>query len=82
MRLDRLNGNQLVMTQELISNMLGVRREGVTEVAMKLRRAGLITYARGRITVLDRKALEGRCCECYRVVQDEYVRLLPHCIAT
>lgn len=82
MSLDRLSGNQLAMTQELISNMLGVRREGVTEAALKLQRVGILTYARGHITVLDRKALEERCCECYRVVRDEYARLLPHRIAT
>lgn len=74
--LDRLEGNVITMTQELIANMLGVRREGVTEAALKLQRAGLITYARGRITVLDRRALEHRSCECYRVVQHEYERLL------
>ncbi|MDB5947785.1 MAG: Crp/Fnr family transcriptional regulator, partial [Ramlibacter sp.] len=75
--LDRLPGNELVMTQELIANMLGVRREGVTESAMKLQDAGLIKYARGRITVLDRKGLEKRSCECYQVVKMEYDRLLP-----
>jgi CRP-like cAMP-binding protein len=75
--LDRLSGNELVMTQELIANMLGVRREGVTEGAMKLQEAGLIRYARGRITVLDRAGLEKRSCECYRVVKEEYDRLLP-----
>src|SRR6202790_5656280 len=75
--LDRLDGNQLVMTQELIANMLGVRREGVTEGALKLQHAGLIQYARGRITVLDRAALEERSCECYAVVKKEYDRLLP-----
>src|ERR1700736_5398730 len=75
--LDRLEGNQLVMTQELIANMLGVRREGVTEGALKLQHAGLIQYARGRITVLDRAALEERSCECYAVVKKEYDRLLP-----
>jgi CRP-like cAMP-binding protein len=75
--LDRLEGNQLVMTQELIANMLGVRREGVTEGALKLQHAGLIQYARGHITVLDRAALEGRSCECYAVVKKEYDRLLP-----
>jgi CRP-like cAMP-binding protein len=75
--LDRLVGNELVMTQELIANMLGVRREGVTEAALKLQSAGLIRYARGRITVLDRPALEGRTCECYAVVKREYDRLLP-----
>jgi CRP-like cAMP-binding protein len=75
--LDRLPGNELLMTQELIANMLGVRREGVTEAALKLQRAGLIRYARGRITVLDRRKLEKRSCECYLVVKDEYDRLLP-----
>jgi CRP-like cAMP-binding protein len=75
--LDRLPGNELVMTQELIANMLGVRREGVTEGATKLQKAGLITYVRGRITVLDRKGLEKRVCECYAVVKKEYDRLLP-----
>jgi CRP-like cAMP-binding protein len=80
--LDRLPGNDLVMTQELIANMLGVRREGVTEGALKLQKAGLIQYARGRITVLDRKGLEKRTCECYAVVKKEYDRLLPHRIAT
>ena len=74
--LDRMTGNELVMTQELIANMLGVRREGVTEAALKLQRAGLISYTRGRITVLDRPALEGRTCECYGVVKKEYDRLL------
>lgn len=75
--LDRLRGNDLLMTQELIANMLGVRREGVTEGALKLQKAGLISYSRGRITVLDRKALELRSCECYAVVKKEYDRLLP-----
>jgi CRP-like cAMP-binding protein len=75
--LDRLEGNQLVMTQELIANMLGVRREGVTEGALKLQHAGLIQYARGHITVLDRVGLEERSCECYAVVKKEYDRLLP-----
>jgi CRP-like cAMP-binding protein len=75
--LDRLRGNDLSMTQELIANMLGVRREGVTEAAGKLQKAGLIRYQRGRITVLDRPGLEARTCECYRVVRDEYDRLLP-----
>ena len=75
--LDRLPGNDLIMTQELIANMLGVRREGVTEGALKLQDAGLIRYSRGRITVLDRKGLEKRVCECYAVVQKEYDRLLP-----
>lgn len=75
--LDRLEGRELVMTQELIANMLGVRREGVTESALKLQRAGLIRYARGRISVLDRMGLERRTCECYAVVKREYDRLLP-----
>lgn len=75
--LDRLEGTELVMTQELIANMLGVRREGVTEAALKLQAAGLIRYARGRIQVLDRAGLEQRTCECYGVVRKEYQRLLP-----
>ena len=75
--LDRLASNELVMTQELIANMLGVRREGVTEAAGNLDRAGLIRYQRGRITVLDRPGLERRTCECYAVVKKEYDRLLP-----
>jgi CRP-like cAMP-binding protein len=75
--LDRLQGDELLMTQELIANMLGVRREGVTEAALKLQNAGLIRYARGRITVLDRDGLEKRSCECYAVVKTEYERLLP-----
>jgi CRP-like cAMP-binding protein len=79
--LDRLQGTVLVMTQELIANMLGVRREGVTEGASKLQKAGLINYTRGRITVLDRKGLEVRTCECYAVVKREYDRLLPSSIA-
>jgi CRP-like cAMP-binding protein len=74
--LDRLQGNELVMTQELIANMLGVRREGVTEGALKLQQAGLIRYARGHITVIDRPGLEERSCECYQVVKKEYDRLL------
>ena len=79
--LDRLRGNELVMTQELIANMLGVRREGVTEAALRLQRRGLITYARGHITVLDRRGLEARTCECYAVVKREYDRLLPSKLA-
>jgi CRP-like cAMP-binding protein len=75
--LDRLHGAELVMTQELIANMLGVRREGVTEAALKLQKLGLIRYARGHITVLDRSGLEARTCECYAVVKKEYDRLLP-----
>jgi CRP-like cAMP-binding protein len=75
--LDRLQGNELVMTQELIANMLGVRREGVTEGALKLQQAGLIRYARGHISILDRDGLEKRSCECYAVVKKEYDRLLP-----
>ncbi len=75
--LDRLESNELVMTQELISNMLGVRREGVTEAAGKLQKSGLIHYSRGRIEVLDRPGLEKRVCECYQVVKIEFDRLLP-----
>jgi CRP-like cAMP-binding protein len=75
--LDRLHSNELVMTQELIANMLGVRREGVTEAALKVQRAGFIKYARGRITILDRLGLEKRTCECYQVVKTECDRLLP-----
>ncbi len=75
--LDRLQGDEIVMTQELIANMLGVRREGVTGAALKVQEAGLISYARGRIKVLDRPGLENRTCECYAVVQREYKRLLP-----
>ncbi|MBW8905192.1 MAG: Crp/Fnr family transcriptional regulator [Betaproteobacteria bacterium] len=78
--LDRLPGNQLVMTQELIANMLGVRREGVTEAAGKLQAEGLIEYSRGRITVLDRDQLEANVCECYSVVKREYDRLLPEAL--
>jgi CRP-like cAMP-binding protein len=76
--LDRLDGNDLVMTQELIANMLGVRREGVTEAALKLQASGLIRYTRGHITVLDRPGLERRSCECYAVVKKEYDRLLEN----
>jgi CRP-like cAMP-binding protein len=75
--LDRLRSNELRMTQELIANMLGVRREGVTEAAGRMQKAGLIKYQRGRITVLDRQGLEQRTCECYGVVKKEYDRLLP-----
>ena len=80
--LDRLEGDELVMTQELIANMLGVRREGVNEAATKLHQAGLITYSRGRIKVIDRPGLEKRTCECYAVVKKEYDRLLPATTAT
>ena len=76
--LDRLSSNTLRMTQELIANMLGVRREGVTEAAGKLQAAGLIRYTRGQIAVLDRPRLESRACECYSVVKKEFDRLLPH----
>lgn len=76
--LDRLPSTELSMTQELIANMLGVRREGVTEAAGKLQRAGLIRYRRGKITVLDRPRLEARSCECYQVVKTEFDRLLPY----
>ena len=76
MSLDRLNSNELSMTQELIANKLGVRREGVTEAAGKLQKAGLIHYRRGKIEVLDRTGLEARCCEYYQVVKTEFDRLL------
>jgi CRP-like cAMP-binding protein len=76
--LDRLSGNRLTMTQELIANMLGVRREGVTEAAGKLQKLGVIKYQRGQITVMDRPRLEQLCCECYAVVRKESDRLLPH----
>jgi CRP-like cAMP-binding protein len=79
--LDRLESNELLMTQELIADMLGVRREGVTEAAGNLQKAGLINYSRGRITVLDRPGLEKRVCECYEVVRREFARLLPDVIA-
>ncbi len=75
--LDRLSSNELIMTQELIANMLGVRREGVTEAAGKLQKLGAIRYARGKITVLDRPKLEKLCCECYAVVKKECDRLMP-----
>jgi len=78
--LDRLQSNELSMTQELIANMLGVRREGVTEAAGKLQNAGLIRYARGKITVLDRPGLKKRSCECYQVVKTEMDRLLPFAV--
>ncbi len=80
--LDRLPGKELLMTQELIANMLGVRREGVTEAAGKLQTEGLIHYSRGKITVLDRPKLEQRVCECYAVVKKELDRLLPYELAT
>jgi CRP-like cAMP-binding protein len=76
--LDRLESNELIMTQELIANMLGVRREGVTEAAGKLQRLEIIQYHRGHITVLDRASLEKQCCECYQVVKNEFNRLLNH----
>jgi Mn-dependent DtxR family transcriptional regulator len=74
--LDRLPSNELVMTQELVAGMLGVRREGITEAAGKLQRAGFISYRRGHIAVLDRSGLETRACECYSVVKKEMNRLL------
>ena len=77
---DRLPGDDLMLTQELIANMLGVRREGVTEAALKLQRQGVMRYARGRITVLNRHALEKGSCECYAVVKREYKRLLPEAL--
>jgi len=82
MSLDRRQGDELTVTQGLIADMLGVRREGVTEAALKLQRAGLISYARGRVQVLDRPGLERRTCECYAVVKSEYNRLLPKRRAT
>ena len=75
--LDRLPTNELTIPQELIANMLGVRREGVTEAAGTLQRAGLIRYSRGKITVVDRPGLEARVCECYQVAKKEFDRLLP-----
>jgi len=80
--LDRLPSNRLTMTQELIANMLGVRREGVTEAAGKLQKLDVIEYSRGRITVLDRPKLETLCCECYEVVKRETDRLLPEALPT
>jgi CRP-like cAMP-binding protein len=80
--LDRLRSNELVMTQDLIANMLGVRREGVTEAARRLDKAGIIRYSRGHITVVDREQLQRRTCECYAVVKKEYDRLLPTALAT
>jgi len=76
MALDHVPSRELIMTQQLIANMLGVRREGVTEAAGELQRAGLIEYHRGHINVLDRAGLESRVCECYAVVKREYDRLL------
>ena len=75
--LDRLPGNEITMTQELIATMLGVRRESITDAAWKLQQAGVINYQRGHITVLDRLRLEAQVCECYQVVKDEFGRLLP-----
>jgi CRP-like cAMP-binding protein len=80
--LDRLHGMELRTTQELIANMLGVRRSGITEAALNLQSSGLIRYTRGRITILNRHGLEQRSCECYDVVTKEYLRLLPACKAT
>lgn len=79
--MDRLTGNHMIMTQELIANMLGVRREGVTAAAGSLQKAGLIRYTRGKIEVIDRAGLEARTCECYGVVKKEYDRLLPELTA-
>lgn len=79
--MDRLTGSHLLMTQELIANMLGVRREGVTEAVGRLQKAGLISYTRGKIEVIDRVGLEERTCECYAVVKKEYDRLLPEATA-
>jgi len=80
--LDRLRSNEIAVTQELIAQALGVRREGVTEAALTLQRAGLISYRRGHIAVLDRAQLEQRSCECYAVVKAEYDRLLPPIAST
>lgn len=80
--LDRLRTSRLDMTQELIANMLGVRRQTVAASALQLQQAGLIRYSRGHVTVLDRRGLEKRSCECYAVVKEEYDRLLPPAIAT
>jgi len=77
---DRIGGDSLQMTQKLIGDMLGVRREAVTDAALYLQQAGMISYARGHIRVLDRRALERRSCECYAVVKNEYKRLLPQCV--
>jgi CRP-like cAMP-binding protein len=79
--LDRLSSNRMIMTQELIANMLGVRREGVTEAAAKLQKLGIIRYSRGQIAVLDRPKLEEMCCECYSVVRNETDRLMSHAAA-
>ena len=78
---DRAQSSELLMTQEVIANLLGVRREGVTEGALKLQKAGVIRYARGRISLLDRHALEQRSCECYAVVKKECDRLRPELMA-
>jgi CRP-like cAMP-binding protein len=78
---DRILDNELIMTQELIAKMLGVRREGVTESALRIQKAGLIRYARGHITMIDRQGLESCCCECYEAVKSEYARLLPQQMA-
>jgi len=80
--LDRMPGNELIMTQELIASMLGVRREGVTEAAGRLQDAGIINYRRGHITVLQRAGLDSRVCECYDVVRKEFERLLPESAST
>ncbi|NNU43283.1 Crp/Fnr family transcriptional regulator [Ramlibacter sp. B156] len=80
--LDRLHSNELVMTQDLLSNILGVRRASISDAAGRLQKDGLIRYERGRVTVLDRPGLEGRSCECYAVVKKEYDRLLPDIKAT
>jgi CRP-like cAMP-binding protein len=80
--IDRLDSDELTMTQALIANMLGVRREGVTEAALRIQSEGIIKYTRGHISILDRPRLEKRACECYQVVKDEYDRLLPDALAT
>lgn len=78
MSADRLHTDELVITQDMISNLLGVRRESVTQAAGELQKDGLIARARGRITIINRAGLVSRVCECYAVVNDEYARLLPH----
>ena len=78
LNLDRLQGDELLLMQELIANVLGVRREGVTEAAGRLQADGLIQYSRGHIKVMDRAKLEKRVCECYAVVKKEFDRLLPY----
>src|SRR5207244_5440755 len=79
MSLDRMRDNNLAITQESIANLPGIRRASATQTARQLQEEGLITYSRGRITVIDRSRLEAQACECHAVVKEEYERLLPHC---